>query len=245
MADVKKFPQDYREGILPKEFIAELEKQSGQSIEEIVAGIEVLSHEEQQTIIRESYHHQYGVFIRLALFSGLRMEEMLGLQWDDLDTQGTWLRVRYEQIDDGDGFDLRDARFPRSVPLPAHVHSDLMKWRRIQKKAIAAMPPFFWGCTSVTLLLNGYQMDAEILKSIFRDILRRSNLSNMPFSVLRDTFAARALEQGMSTANLCEILGGPMASEIYGCFKDSQEKTNRATDNLSKVEMLRRKMVEE
>lgn len=49
MADVKKLPQDYREGRLPKEFIAELEKQSGQSIKEIVARVETAFH-------RKSHH---------------------------------------------------------------------------------------------------------------------------------------------------------------------------------------------
>lgn len=39
-ADVKRFPQEYREGKVSREFIAELERQSGQSIEEIVARIE-------------------------------------------------------------------------------------------------------------------------------------------------------------------------------------------------------------
>ena len=40
MADVKRFPQDYRAGKVSKEFIVELEKQSGQSIEAIVERIE-------------------------------------------------------------------------------------------------------------------------------------------------------------------------------------------------------------
>lgn len=39
-ADVKRLPQDYREGKLSKEFIVELERQSGLTIEELVVKIE-------------------------------------------------------------------------------------------------------------------------------------------------------------------------------------------------------------
>lgn len=39
-ADLKRLPQDYREGKLSKDFITELEKRTGKSIEEIIVKIE-------------------------------------------------------------------------------------------------------------------------------------------------------------------------------------------------------------
>ena len=32
-----------------------------------------------------SYQHRYGVFVRLVLFTGLRLGELLGLRWEDID----------------------------------------------------------------------------------------------------------------------------------------------------------------
>lgn len=189
---------------------------------------EVMSCEEQRRLVSETYSHPYGVFIRLSLFSGLSPEELLGLQWDDIDVHGSRLRVRYEQRETADGFALSDARSPRLIPLLSHVLDDLVDWKKLQEKAIASMPPYFWGSTSITLLLNGYFMDVEMLRNLFHEFLRQSHLRKYPLCALRDTFAARALEQGMFPVNLCRVLGDASAVEIYGHFKGSRKEANRA-----------------
>ena len=189
---------------------------------------EVMSCEEQRRLVSETYSHPYGVFIRLSLFSGLRPEELLGLQWDDIDDHGSRLRVRHEQRETADGFVLCSARFPRLVPLLPHVLNDLVDWKRTQEKAVASMPPYFWGCTSITLLLNSDLMDVGMLQNLFQAFLRESHLPEYPLCALRDTFAARALEQGMFPVNLCRVLGDASAVEIYGHFKGSRKEANRA-----------------
>lgn len=56
--------------------------------------IEILTRDEQAQLIRASYQHRYSVFIRLVLFTGLRLGELLGLRWEDLDMKANLLHIR-------------------------------------------------------------------------------------------------------------------------------------------------------
>lgn len=56
--------------------------------------IEILTRDEQLRLFQASYQHRYGVFIRLVLFTGLRLGELLGLRWEDLDVQSSMLHIR-------------------------------------------------------------------------------------------------------------------------------------------------------
>lgn len=47
--------------------------------------IKILKRDEQAALIRGSYGHRYGVFVRLTLFTGIRLGELLGLKWEDVD----------------------------------------------------------------------------------------------------------------------------------------------------------------
>ena len=56
--------------------------------------IVILTRDEQFALMNASYSHRYGVFVRLVLFTGLRLGELLGLMWQDIDFAGGLLHVR-------------------------------------------------------------------------------------------------------------------------------------------------------
>ena len=47
--------------------------------------IEILTREEQAKLIQASYQFRYGIFIRLTLTTGMRLGEVLGLKWENID----------------------------------------------------------------------------------------------------------------------------------------------------------------
>ena len=58
------------------------------------ADIEILTRDEQAILMRASYQHRYGIFVRLVLATGLRLGELLGLKWEDIDFRRSMLYVR-------------------------------------------------------------------------------------------------------------------------------------------------------
>lgn len=56
--------------------------------------IEILTREEQERLVYTSYKFRYGVFIRLTLATGIRLGELLGLRWEDVDTRKNMLNIR-------------------------------------------------------------------------------------------------------------------------------------------------------
>ena len=56
--------------------------------------IAILNRDDQTALIRGSYYHRYGVFVRLTLFTGIRLGELLGLRWEDVDIRGNMLHIR-------------------------------------------------------------------------------------------------------------------------------------------------------
>ena len=62
---------------------------SGEKLE-----IVVFTNDQQRALVQASYRHRYGVFIRLALCTGLRMGELLALKWEDIDFSTAQLHVR-------------------------------------------------------------------------------------------------------------------------------------------------------
>lgn len=47
--------------------------------------IEVLTREQQARLVQASYQFRYGVFVRMTLVTGLRLGEVVGLRWCDID----------------------------------------------------------------------------------------------------------------------------------------------------------------
>ena len=109
--------------------------------------IEILTRDEQTRLFRASYQHRYGVFIRLTLFTGLRIGELLGLRWEDLDAQAGILHIRRtlnrlnkitRPVNPGENSTEIVIQSPksqnsiRSIPLLPAVVQDLRIWRAVQ-----------------------------------------------------------------------------------------------------------------
>lgn len=185
-----------------------------------------LSKQEQRELIRGSFCHQYGVLIRLTMFTGLRMDELLGLQWDDVDMYDSRLFVRHKLELDGEGLGIRRVDSPRIIPLLPHVYKDLMKWREERKEDKKSIIPFRWHPNSVATTLTGYQINWDYLMKLFDEIMEFCGLPNYPYSVFRNTFAIRSLEQGMDYNMLCNIMGDYTAAEKYAQYVPSCNDPN-------------------
>ena len=178
----------------------------------------ILSMAEWRRLIDGSYCHQYGVLIRLAHFSGLRVSELLGLQWSDLDFDNYGLRIQHQYVSGSDGKGYRIAQTaPRFVPVPIFLLGELAELHEAQRNTLA-MYNLTAHSNSVAITLKGHQMPDWILEYYFKQILQFCGLPDYSLSVLRDTFAVNAIMQGMDVETLSEIMGEPHVKNIYARY---------------------------
>ena len=149
----------------------------------------------EQAVLNSKKDKLFGIL--LCLYSGLRIGELIALQWSDIDFAKGTLTVSKSCHDGKNGLIIdepKTAASRRTIPLP----KQLMPLVKMLKKRSDS--DFVVSSHGKPVSVRSYQRSFELL-------LKKLDIPHRGFHSLRHTFATRAIECGMDVKTLSEILG--------------------------------------
>lgn len=195
--------------------------------------VEVFSKEEQHMIecTLNFQENPNDIGILICLYTGLRIGEVCGLQWSDVDFQSNKIYVnRTIQRMSIDGksklveLPPKSENSRRNMPIPVFLAEELSKIKSMSTN-------------SYVLNLNSHVMDPRCYQNQYKRILEKCGVKYRNFHCLRHTFSVRALELGFDVKTLSEVLGHSDATITLQRYAHSLDEHKR--NSMEKLATLR------
>ena len=171
----------------------------------------VLSRAAVQLLIAAADQTPYGAIVHMAAMTGLRMGELLGLRWQDVDLEQALLHVQQTvHRVTGQAFLFREpktSKSRRAVALPASTVGRLRQQRQRQLEERLALGPAYRDYGLVFATPIGTPIDASNLRRAWLRVVHEAGLSGLRFHDLRHVHASLLLQQGTHPKVVSERLG--------------------------------------
>lgn len=175
-----------------------------------------------------------GVPVIIALYTGMRIGEICGLKWSDIDFNEQILFVRRTIIRVSDENSL-DHRTQIIEEKPKTLES--IRVIPLAKKLTTFLTKLHAKSNSEYVVnFNGKRIEPRTVSYRYKRILSGSGLDNFSFHSLRHTFATRCLENGVDVASISRLLGHSSVKMTLDTYTDSMmEKRREAVQKLDSL----------
>lgn len=164
----------------------------------------VLTDEQVKVFLAAAQRSRHRALFVLAVATGLRRGELLGLHWPDIDFDVGTVTVRRTLVMVGEEFILKEPKTKasrRTITIPTFALDALHEHRKKMVAKGFADKAVFCNCR------GGFIRGYNLLVNSFQPILARAGLPKLRFHDLRHTHATALLSRGLPIKAVSQRLG--------------------------------------
>ncbi len=177
----------------------------------------------EMRLLLEAAPERYRVAIACGMFSGLRLSELLGLTWADVDLPGKSIRVRRQMGRDGQRRPLKSDAARRDVILMSQLAIEL---RKLRLASAFSRPVDLVFCAATGRTVGHRNLTARGVEMAARS----AELDGVTFHVLRHTFASVLIAQGRDPVFVSRQLGRANAAITLKVYAHLFDAARHAAD---------------
>ena len=180
--------------------------------------MKILTRDEITTFLNAVKDQKYRVLFSLAIFSGARQGELLGLKWPDILWADKQIFIQ-RSYNNGRFYDTKTKGSTRKIDVGPAMLKKLKEWR-------LACPPGELDLVFPTI--NGNPINHNNMVSrYFLPSLERARIQRIRFHALRHTFASLLIDQGENIKYIQSQLGHSNLTVTLNVYAHLMDKTNQ------------------
>ncbi|CDI50319.1 tyrosine-type recombinase/integrase [Clostridium tetani] len=208
----------------------------------------VLTLEEQNIFLNAIQGHKYQAAFTLALGTGLRLGELLGLKWSDIDFNKNTVSIsrsikRTTLInDEGERNSQVLEQLPktktsiREVPIPSNIIENLKQYREKQLLVKKENKDVYNDNDYIFSDKLGNPLDPKRIPRNFKSILKKTGLKDIKFHSLRHTYATRLFEADVPIKTVQALMGHSDITTTMNIYTHVMpEQKNKAVEKIDKL----------
>lgn len=181
--------------------------------------VQALSVKDQMKLVKEVEEEQKFFSIILALQTGLRIGEICGLKWEDIDFENNVLHVNrtIQRIQYGEKGNRKtkiieikpkSSNSQRKIPISKGLRKNLIDIKKMSK-------------SEYVVSNKNKPLEPRTIAYRFQIVRKKIGLESFSFHSLRHSFATRCLEAGGNIAAISSLLGHSSTQMTLDCYTNS------------------------